>query len=797
MVIQIAKAELRNLFYSPVAWFLILLFLVQCAYFFTDLLVLFADLQDVSLKNKPDYEGIKEVGYTRMLFLEENGIFMKVLQNFYLFVPLLTMGLIGREVQHGTFRLLYSAPVKLRQIVMGKYLAIMLFNVILVLLVGIFLITGSLSMQQVDYGMLFSAALGFYLLTCAYTAIGMFMSSITTHQIIAAVGIFLIVFCLSFIGNMWQQYDFVRDLTFFLHLPGRADKMLIGLITTKDVIYFLVIVYMFLGFTILRLRAAREAKPWYMSLLRYSAVIMSALTIGYISSRPMLTGYWDTTAQDVNTISEKTQQLIKKMGDEPLEVTLYTNFLGQGRNSGLPERRNFYLTHVWEKFVRFKPDIKFNFVYYYDHDSTIMGNALHSSFPGKSLDFIFAKIAEYAELDTAGFLKPAQIRRLNDMRPENLRLVMQLKYKGRTEFLRTYPDPRLWPDELHVATVFKRLIEGRAPKIAFITGHYERNIFKTGEREYANHTAGKESRSALVNIGYDVDTINLDTQDIPADLTNLVLADPKSALSPACQEKIRQYINKGGNMFIMGEPGKQQIVNPVLKQLGVNLMDGILVSPSEHETPDMVVLHPTKALLSIGLDSSGSKLNNVQGKQFPVLMPGVTAIDYTDSSGFISTALLLTSAGNNWLKKGKLITDSAQVEFDKEAGDLGAFFASDSRPKTVTAKVEGEAHAESGAFTTFMAMHRTINNKEQRVVVAGDADFMSNIRPMQHRHGIKAYSWLGYGEYPIYMYRPELPDKFLTISGKRARTIKLIYVWMLPSLVLLAGTLLLIRRKRK
>ncbi len=150
-----------------------------------------------------------------------------------------------------------------------------------------------------------------------------------------------------------------------------------------------------------------------------------------------------------------------------------------------------------------------------------MGKNIYRAFPGKSLDFIAAKSAEYSELDLEDFLKPAEIRKMIDLKPENMRLVMQLKYKGRTEFLRTYQDDILWPGEWQIAAVFKRLIQGTAPKVVFVTGHYERNIFKTGEREYANHTAGKLERGALVNLGFDVDTISLDTEDIPERVTTL------------------------------------------------------------------------------------------------------------------------------------------------------------------------------------------------------------------------------------------------------------------------------------
>lgn len=813
MIIQIAKAELRNLFYSPVAWFLILVFLVQCAYFFSDALVNAATLQDVMLKNNPSYPGATRSGLTRGLFLGGGGVFTNILKNLYLFIPLLTMGLIGREVQNGTFRLLYSSPVKLHQIVMGKYLAIMVYNLLLLLIIGVFMVTASFSVVQEDYGMLLSAALGFYLLTCAYTAIGTFMSSLTTHQIIAAVSTFLIVLCLSFIGGMWQKYDFVRDLTYFLHLPGRAEKMLLGLITTKDVVYFIVIVMLFLGFTILRLRAARDSKPWYVSVLRYSAVVVIGLMIGYISSRPTLTVYWDTTAQKLNTLHPKTQQLIKAMGEEPLEVTLYSNLLGFGHGAGLPEARNAYLTRVWEKYLRFKPDIKFNYVYYYDHDSAIMGNSIYRTYRGKSLDHIASKIAAYGEQDTADYLKPSQIRKLIDLRPENLQLVMQLKYKGRTAFLRVYPDPEFWPSEYNTAAVLKKLVQDNTPKVAFVTGHFERNIYKTGEREYAFHTASKVARRALNNLGFAVDTINLDTENIPSGLNNLVLADPKSELSAICLEKISRYIGNGGNMFIMGEPGKQQILNPVLKQLGVKLMDGILVSQWKEEMPDMQVTHATEAYRRIvkELTDQSLKKNDLEAV---LSMQHTTAIDYTDTAGFINTPLFTTTPGESWLKKGKLVADSAMVAFNKAEGDVPAFLKSVNNTRSIPVQLQtvnlvqqtdSSLHATNelnslngdGSFVTILALNRKFNSKDQRIIVFGDADFMRNKRESNHERGRFLYSWLTNGEYPIYLPRPLPLDKFLSITTKTAKMLRLIYVWIFPGLVLLAGTILLVRRKRK
>ncbi len=94
MVIQVAKAELRNLFYSPVAWFMLVVFMVLCAYFYTTPLFIKANWQDIILRNKPGTTAITDGSLTRQLFVGEDGFFTHVLQNLYLIIPLLTMGLI-------------------------------------------------------------------------------------------------------------------------------------------------------------------------------------------------------------------------------------------------------------------------------------------------------------------------------------------------------------------------------------------------------------------------------------------------------------------------------------------------------------------------------------------------------------------------------------------------------------------------------------------------------------------------------------------------------------------------------
>ncbi len=147
------KTELRNLFYSPVAWFLTIAFLVQCAVFYCNPIAEAAKWQDLMMQNNPKFKSWG-VSLTAALFLNSDGIFNSVLRNLFLFVPLLTMGLISREINNGTIKLLYSSPIRTRDIVLGKYIAIMLYNLVLVGVLGIFMVSAIFNVKDADTGLL-------------------------------------------------------------------------------------------------------------------------------------------------------------------------------------------------------------------------------------------------------------------------------------------------------------------------------------------------------------------------------------------------------------------------------------------------------------------------------------------------------------------------------------------------------------------------------------------------------------------------------------------------------------------
>ncbi len=305
LIVRIAKNELRYLFYSPIAWIVLLVFWVLIALAYFNPLHDMANVQEIMLKNSSPKWTWFPASVTARLFGEYTPLQYLTCT---FFIPLLTMGLVSREKNTGTLKLLYSSPAGLRQIVLGKYLGIMLYLFMLVAIVGIVMVTGVLNIRNEDYGLFLSGLIGFYLLACAYSAIGLFMSAVSIHPVISAISTFMIIFVLDRIGMLWQQYDYIRDLTWFLSLQNRTHKMIFGLIVSRDIFYFLVIAFIFVSFTIIKLQSGRESKPWYIKTGRYILVMVAALVTGYTTSRPVLTHYWDTTATQRNTLPKELQK---------------------------------------------------------------------------------------------------------------------------------------------------------------------------------------------------------------------------------------------------------------------------------------------------------------------------------------------------------------------------------------------------------------------------------------------------------------------------------------------------------
>jgi len=173
-----------------------------------------------------------------------------------LITPLVTMRTLSEERRSRTISLLLSAPVSMTEIILGKYLGVLAFFLILIGLLALMPLS-LLAGTDLDLGKLAAGLLGLTLVVAAFAAIGLFMSALTEQPTVAAVttfGLLLLLWILDWAGNSGLE---TSNLLGYLSMLRHYEPLLKGLFSSTDAIYYLLVTTLFLGFSIRRLDATR------------------------------------------------------------------------------------------------------------------------------------------------------------------------------------------------------------------------------------------------------------------------------------------------------------------------------------------------------------------------------------------------------------------------------------------------------------------------------------------------------------------------------------------------------------
>lgn len=296
-MLAVYKKELRSYFTSVIGWVFIAFMLVLVGLYF----------MVYNLMN----------GYTNFSYVFQG------IQMFFilLLVPVLTMRIVAEENRQKTDQLLYTSPVSISKIILGKYFALITLFAIAMLIVCLYpLILSGLvkdvatGTESVDFAIAYGSAFGFFLLGSAYIAIGLFISSLTESQVIAAVasGVIMIftylmssiasllpgshtfvfwflavfVLVLAFVLYLWIHNaalsavigviaEAALTITFVLHTEAfdnllgnalssisiieRYDNFVLGIFDVSALIYYVSVSFLFVFITIQRIRKKRYA----------------------------------------------------------------------------------------------------------------------------------------------------------------------------------------------------------------------------------------------------------------------------------------------------------------------------------------------------------------------------------------------------------------------------------------------------------------------------------------------------------------------------------------------------------
>lgn len=248
VILHLACKEFKSLFISPLGWSILAVVQFIAAYLFINQVNFYVQFQSAQGAFS-DSLGVTEV----IVFHTFNNVAIILL----LVIPLLTMRLLSEEFRNKTLCLLFSAPISMTEIILGKYFGLLGFIAVLLsmlMLMPLSLLIGA----ELDWGMVFSGLLGLALLLSSFAAIGLYMSSLTSYPSVAAVttfGILLGLWVASWTeGALDEKYQLVLS---YISIFDHYQALLNGVFSSSDTVYYLLLIITFIVLSIRRLNAYR------------------------------------------------------------------------------------------------------------------------------------------------------------------------------------------------------------------------------------------------------------------------------------------------------------------------------------------------------------------------------------------------------------------------------------------------------------------------------------------------------------------------------------------------------------
>ena len=333
-------------------------------------------------------------------------------------------------------------------------------------------------------------------------------------------------------------------------------------------------------------------------------------------------------------------------------------------------------------------------------------------------------------------------------------------YQGRSEHVKS-------ADEQVFTNALQRLARNQQHWIVFVEGHGERNAL--GDK---NHDVGEWVKQVF-NQGYRVRPINLiETQTIPNNTGILVIASPRIDYLPGEVEIIINYINDGGNLLWLHEPGPIYNLDALAKELALEFYEGTII---DYAGQLIGINNPTISLVTKTLYSPHPLTD---GFEFTTLFPMARALKLLESSIWVAKPLLSTG-DHTWNEIAKL---KDTIEFNKDSDTLG--------PLTLGISLEREVETKEEELVI----------KQQRIVVLGDGDFLSNTYLTNSGNselGTRIVNWLSSDDEFIPIPPKILNDIQLSISPVMLGIIGILFLFILPAILIAIGITVGLKRKNQ
>ena len=339
-----------------------------------------------------------------------------------------------------------------------------------------------------------------------------------------------------------------------------------------------------------------------------------------------------------------------------------------------------------------------------------------------------------------------------------------IRYAGRT-------DKTTQINESTVSNAIERLARATTRYVVFLEGDGERDPH--GQHNFDLGDFGTQ----LTQKGFKVESVNLAaTPSIPQNTSVLVIAGPQANLLPGSVKLITDYVQRGGNLLWLNDPGKNYGLDPLAAALGIRFGNGTIVDPDSQllgindPTVVLVAKYQSDSLITRGFSTA-------------TLFARATSVENNGKSGWQSTDFLKTLP-RSWLETGKL---EGAVRFDPKRGDkqgplsIGVALTREIKPGTDGKPADAKP-------------------VEQRIVVTGDGDFLSNAYLNNGGNlnlGLNIFNWLSHDDSYLNINPESAPDRTLTLSSTASAAISVGFLFALPLFLIVFGFTFWIRRRRR
>jgi ABC-type uncharacterized transport system involved in gliding motility auxiliary subunit len=317
-------------------------------------------------------------------------------------------------------------------------------------------------------------------------------------------------------------------------------------------------------------------------------------------------------------------------------------------------------------------------------------------------------------------------------------------------------------DEQSLTNALQSLVRGSERWVVFVQGHGERD--PSGQR---NHDVGQFAQQ-LAQRGFRTQTLVLgQTAAVPDNTALLVIASPEADWLPGEIDLVQQYLQRGGNLLLLVEPGKSHGLDPLIKSMGADVVPGTVVDPTT---------------LKLGLDNAAMTLvarypphPATDGFAVLTLFPYAAGLT-TASTGDWSATPLLQTADGAWSEGAAMDGD---VMFDATTDVAG--------PLTLGVAL---TRARQGASPA----------SQQRVVIIGDGDFLSNSYLGNSGNldlGLRLFNWLSGDDTLVAIPARTAPDATLNLSKAATLIIGLGFLVALPLALIATGASIWLKRRRQ